>query len=104
MVDWKNARCEGEDREMFYSDDKIDQEKAKAICHLCPIEVDCRQWALAVKEEFGVWGGMSAKERKAAKVKRPRIYCPGCNGVDVHELLLAPGNECCYGCGLSWRI
>jgi WhiB family redox-sensing transcriptional regulator len=38
--------------------------KAKAICMRCPVRVECLEWALAVREPHGVWGGHSESERK----------------------------------------
>lgn len=44
-------------------------QEAKAICADCPIRKQCAAWALA-HEDFGVWGGMTATERR---VERKRI-------------------------------
>mgnify|MGYP006334725457 FL=1 len=40
-------------------------EAAKAICAACPVLQACRDHALAVREPYGVWGGMSEDERAA---------------------------------------
>lgn len=40
-------------------------ETAKAICAACPVLAQCRSHALAVKEPYGVWGGLSEEERSA---------------------------------------
>ncbi|WP_380167205.1 WhiB family transcriptional regulator [Jannaschia sp. R86511] len=39
---------------------------AVAICQACPVMVQCREHALAVREPYGVWGGMTEDEREAA--------------------------------------
>lgn len=36
---------------------------AKAICAECPVLQQCREHALAVREPYGVWGGMSEEDR-----------------------------------------
>ncbi|HET7629801.1 MAG TPA: WhiB family transcriptional regulator [Candidatus Saccharimonadales bacterium] len=41
-------------------------EEAKSYCRRCSMADYCLQWAMA-KEDHGVWGGMSADERKALK-------------------------------------
>jgi WhiB family redox-sensing transcriptional regulator len=38
--------------------------KAKAICATCPVRTPCLEWALAVREPYGVWGGYGELERK----------------------------------------
>ncbi|GMA32247.1 WhiB family transcriptional regulator [Litorihabitans aurantiacus] len=40
-------------------------ETAKAVCAACPVLAQCRAHALAVKEPYGVWGGLSEEERTA---------------------------------------
>ena len=40
-------------------------EAAKAICHSCPVMMQCREQSLRVREPYGVWGGLSEDERAA---------------------------------------
>lgn len=37
---------------------------AKRVCALCPVRVDCLEYALANNERYGIWGGLSAEERR----------------------------------------
>jgi len=37
---------------------------AKAVCAPCPVIRECREHALAVREPFGVWGGLTEDERE----------------------------------------
>lgn len=37
---------------------------AKAICGSCPVLEECRRHALAVREPYGVWGGLTEEERR----------------------------------------
>jgi WhiB family redox-sensing transcriptional regulator len=39
--------------------------KAKGYCRICPVTVECLEWALATGQPTGVWGGLSPKERRA---------------------------------------
>lgn len=39
---------------------------AKGICRRCPVVAQCRSHGLAV-EEFGIWGGLTARERDAMR-------------------------------------
>ncbi|OJX97795.1 WhiB family redox-sensing transcriptional regulator [Salana multivorans] len=41
-------------------------EAAKAVCATCPVIVQCREHALAVREPYGVWGGLTEEERLSA--------------------------------------
>lgn len=38
--------------------------EAKAVCNRCPVLEQCREHALAVREPYGVWGGLSEDERQ----------------------------------------
>ncbi len=38
---------------------------AKAVCASCPVLAACRAHALAVREPYGVWGGLSEHDREA---------------------------------------
>lgn len=38
---------------------------AAAICATCPVRLPCREHALAVREPYGVWGGMTEDDREA---------------------------------------
>jgi len=39
------------------------EERAKAICAECPVIEACRSHAIAVRENYGVWGGLTEDER-----------------------------------------
>jgi WhiB family redox-sensing transcriptional regulator len=39
------------------------QERAVAICRVCPVLEECREHALRVNEPYGIWGGMTEDER-----------------------------------------
>ncbi|MEU9079272.1 WhiB family transcriptional regulator [Kitasatospora sp. NPDC004745] len=38
---------------------------AKAVCARCPVRAECRRHALATRERYGVWGGLTEDERRA---------------------------------------
>ena len=37
---------------------------ARALCQACPVRVECLDYALAVEEPHGIWGGMNEFERR----------------------------------------
>lgn len=48
--------------------------KAKAICRQCPSIAGCLKFALATREDEGIWGGTNGKERRRiAGRKRRRV-------------------------------
>ena len=49
------------------------QNRAKAVCLGCPVRTECLADALDNRVEFGVWGGMTERERRALLKKRPNV-------------------------------
>lgn len=45
-------------------------EQTKAICAGCPVLQQCREQALAIREPYGIWGGLSEEERSQILTKR----------------------------------
>lgn len=45
-------------------------QEAKAICRQCPEIEACGEWAIATDQPFGVWGGMTERERKKIRSRR----------------------------------
>lgn len=37
--------------------------RARAICNMCPVMIECLEYAIVNREEFGVWGGSTARDR-----------------------------------------
>lgn len=76
MTDWrKAAACRNEDPEAFFASDltaagKAHTRHAKVICWSCPSLQACGQWAIDTRQAFGVWGGVSERERRAILRRR----------------------------------
>ncbi len=49
------------------------QNQVKVICRCCPVITDCLADALDNRTEFGVWGGMTERERRAMLRKHPNV-------------------------------
>jgi predicted Fe-S protein YdhL (DUF1289 family) len=72
------GRCRDHPEEMFALGHA--QQRAKRICVGCPIRTECLAEALDGRHEFGVWGGMTERERRALLRRRPDVD-------DWHDLL-----------------
>ena len=68
------AACRGEDPTLFFPLQGENTSAAKRICRRCPVRVDCLEAALSlgVKDQYGVWGGMSERERLTVLRERRR--------------------------------
>ena len=49
------------------------QQSAKVICQRCPVIAECLADALDNRTEYGVWGGMTERERRALLRRRPNV-------------------------------
>jgi WhiB family transcriptional regulator, redox-sensing transcriptional regulator len=79
--DWRvNAACREQDPDGLFVRGK-EQRKAKLVCIACPVRTECLAEALDGRIEFGVWGGMTERERRALLRRRPDVD-------SWHELLL----------------
>jgi WhiB family redox-sensing transcriptional regulator len=66
--DWMlEARCLDADPEAFFPEKGGSTREAKRISAACPVREQCLQYALENDERFGIWGGLSERERRRAK-------------------------------------
>jgi WhiB family redox-sensing transcriptional regulator len=49
------------------------QRDARAVCTGCPVRLECLADALDGRMDFGVWGGMTERERRALLRRRPEV-------------------------------
>jgi len=64
------ANCLGVDPDLFFPERGASTKEAKAVCRGCVVREDCLEYALANGEKFGIWGGLSERERR--KIRRQR--------------------------------
>lgn len=63
--DWQeNALCAQTDPEAFFPEKGGSTREAKRICAGCEVRAECLEYALANDERFGIWGGLSERERR----------------------------------------
>ena len=74
--DWAvDAACNGTDPDELFVQGAA-QNRAKLICMGCQVRTECLADALDNRVEFGVWGGMTERERRALLRRRPDDCSP----------------------------
>ena len=56
--------CAQTDPEAFFPEKGGSTREAKKVCLTCDVRQDCLEYALANDERFGIWGGLSERERR----------------------------------------
>jgi WhiB family redox-sensing transcriptional regulator len=70
--------CRGNHSYLFFPPSSVERKeererreaKAKAICSACPVKIDCLEFALEIREPYGIWGGLTETERRQMLVRR----------------------------------
>lgn len=66
--DWRDeGLCAQTDPDAFYPDKGQSPKQAKKVCAGCPVQALCLAYALTHDERYGIWGGLSERERRAMK-------------------------------------
>lgn len=79
--DWRDdALCQQTDPEAFFPEKGGSTRDAKRICASCEVRSQCLQYALANEERFGIWGGLSERERRKLKTAQTGLQ-HGSNGM-----------------------
>lgn len=66
--DWEEkALCAETDPEAFFPEKGQSSRAAKQICMACEVRTECLEAALANQEPFGIWGGLTERERRALR-------------------------------------
>lgn len=68
------AACSGESGMLFYPPSRPERKPARlrresralAVCERCPVRDDCLRHAVDNNERYGIWGGLTDRERLAA--------------------------------------
>ena len=67
-MEWQErALCAQTDPEAFFPEKGGSTREAKRVCLSCEVRVECLEYALANDERFGIWGGLSERERRRLK-------------------------------------
>lgn len=68
----QGAACRGPNQIIFFpparlerrSDKRMREARAKEICESCRVQGECRDYALGIREQHGIWGGLTENERR----------------------------------------
>lgn len=68
----QRAACKGPQSAVFFPPSQVERKderearesRAKEICSLCPVRRPCLDYAIAIREPHGIWGGLNELERK----------------------------------------
>lgn len=97
---WQDdAACKGMDPDLFFTERGDSTSDPKAVCATCSVTAECLEDGLW--ERFGIWGGLSERERRKIRRSRPRpptsrsIRCGTYGGYRRH---LREGTPTCQPC------
>ena len=63
----ERALCAQTDPEAFFPEKGGSTREAKRVCGSCEVRAECLGYALENDERFGIWGGLSERERRRLK-------------------------------------
>lgn len=70
--DWQDeAACLGLDPDLFFPVRGSNATETKKVCRRCPVREACLHYAMANHVNFGVWGGLTERERR--RLRRARL-------------------------------
>jgi len=68
VLGWhEQALCAQTDPEAFFPEKGGSTREAKRVCGSCAVKMECLEYALSNDERFGIWGGLSERERRRLK-------------------------------------
>ncbi len=68
---WRlDALCAETDPEAFFPEKGGSTREAKRVCIGCAVRTECLEFALSNDERFGIWGGLSERERRRLRLMR----------------------------------
>jgi len=81
QLDWQElGLCREYPVDLFFGPDHGESElekqareaHARSICHRCPVKEPCLEFAMDTNQKYGIWGGLTDKERASLKRRRAR--------------------------------
>jgi len=78
--EWQvRAECRGPHATVFFPPQQFERKaerlvresRAKEICRTCSVASACLEYAIAIREPHGIWGGFNESERRAMLPPKP---------------------------------
>ena len=73
MIDLGQGACRDIDPGVFFPNSEVEEAHARSVCSRCTVRLDCLALALSTPRMEGVWGGLTARERRRLKVVPTRV-------------------------------
>lgn len=67
----RHANCRGVDPQLFFPERGASLAEAKAVCADCKVRAECLEYG--IDQHFGIWGGLSERERRQLRRQRRRV-------------------------------
>lgn len=85
----ESSNCLGVDPDLFFPERGASTKEAKEVCRGCVVREDCLEFALANGEKFGIWGGMSERERR--RIRRQRALARQAEAGEIEVTIQSDG-------------
>jgi WhiB family redox-sensing transcriptional regulator len=101
-ADWMaDAQCKGMEVDLFFPERGRDVSKARAVCAECPVQAQCRDYAIDQGIHHGIWGAMSERQRRSVRrsgrPSRGRLLQP-CGTMAAYARHKVNGEPTCDAC------
>lgn len=85
QANWQDqANCLGVDPDLFFPEQGESTLAAREVCRGCVVRMDCLEYALVNGEKFGIWGGLSERERRRLRRGRAQAARLGSAAASQH--------------------
>jgi len=86
--DWQEqALCRQADPDLFFPERGSPGDSAKRVCVDCDVRLDCLEYALANGERYGIWGGLTERERTRLRRQATKLFAAVTDGEDIRDVL-----------------
>lgn len=99
-----DAACRDADPEAFFPEKGGSTLYAKRICADCPVAAQCLDLALTNGERFGIWGGLSERERRRLNPSGPSRRTAACGTDAGYQSHLRADETACPSCREAHRL
>jgi WhiB family redox-sensing transcriptional regulator len=71
LENWRQqSACRDMDPNIFFPATDEEAGTAKAVCAACPVRQECLEYAIATRQDDGVWGGLDETQRRRLRRRR----------------------------------